>query len=71
MTSQFPNVKKMDRSELLDSPLEVNAADGTSTPYTGWTELEFNLLPAGGRETKILVQFLITSEELNYPIVRY
>ena len=69
MTLQFPNVKKMDISELLDSPLEVNAANGTSTPYTGWAELEFNLLPAGGRETKILVLFLITSEELNYPIV--
>ena len=71
MTLQFPNVKKMDISELLDSPLEVNAANGTSTPYTGWAELEFNLLPTGGRETKILVLFLITSEELNYPIVRY
>ena len=52
LTSQFPNVKKMDKSELLDSPLEVNAANGTSTPYSGWAELKFNLLPAGGRETE-------------------
>ena len=47
MTSQFPNVKEMDKSELLDSPLEVNAANGSSTPYTGGAELELNLLPAG------------------------
>ena len=71
LTSQFPHVKKRDISELLDSPLEVNAANGTSIPYTGWAELEFKLPPAGGRETKILVPFLITSEELNYPIVGY
>ena len=44
LTSQFPNVKKRNISELLDSPLEINAANGTSIPYTGWAELEFLLL---------------------------
>ena len=61
----------IDITELLDSPLEVNAANGTSIPYTGWAELEFNLPLAGGRETKILVPFRIILEELIYPIVRY
>ena len=71
LKSQFPDVQKRDISELLDSPLEINAANGTAIPYIGWAELEFKLLPSGGGETKILVPFLITSEDLNCPILGY
>ena len=71
LTSQFPNIKKRDIRELLDSPLEINAANGTAIPYTGWAELEFQLLPGGKSESKMLVPFLITSEDMNRPIVGY
>ena len=71
LTSQSPNVKERDISELLDSPLEINAANGTAIPYTGWAELEFQLLPGGKSESKMLVPFLITPEDMNRPIVGY
>ena len=71
LNAKFPDVKKRDISELLDSPLEINAANGTAIPYTGWAELEFRLLSSGREETTVMVPFLITSEELNYPIVGY
>ena len=73
LLSQFPNVKKRDISELIESPLEVNAANGTSIPYTGWAELEFKLLPVEEGRPKYWyhVPFLITSNELNNPIVGY
>jgi hypothetical protein len=51
--------------------LEINAANGTAIPCTGWVELEFRLLSSGREETTVMVPFLITSEELNYPIVGY
>ena len=69
LNAQFHDVKKRDISELLDSPLEINAANGTAIPYTGWAELEFRLLYASREETTVMVPFQITSEELNYPIV--
>ncbi|CAB4042892.1 Hypothetical predicted protein, partial [Paramuricea clavata] len=56
-------------SELLDSPFEINAATGTAILYTGWAVLEFRLLSSGKEETTVMVPFLITSEDLNYPIV--
>ena len=71
LNAKFPGVKKRDISELLDSPLEINAANGTAIPYTGWAELKFRLLSSGKEETTVMVPFLITSEELNYPIVGY
>ncbi len=64
-------MQKRDISELLDSPLEIYTANGTAIPYIGWAELEFTLLPCGGGETKILVPFLITSGDLNCPILGY
>ena len=71
LNAKFPDVKKRDIRELLDSPWEINAANGTAIPYTGWAELEFRLLSSGREETTVMVPFLITSEELNYPIVGY
>jgi hypothetical protein len=71
LNAKFPDVKKRDISQLLDSPLEINAANGTAIPYTGWVELEFRLLSSGREDTTVMVPFLITSEELNYPIVGY
>ena len=60
LNAKFPGVKKRDISELLDSPLEINAANGTAIPYTGWAELEFRLLSSGKEETTVMVPFLIT-----------
>ena len=39
LNAKFPDVKKRDISELLDSPLEINAANGTAIPYTSWARV--------------------------------
>ena len=55
-------------SELIDCELNVTAANGTSIPYKGWTELEFTL---ASNQKSIIVPFLVTKEIIDLPLVGF
>jgi hypothetical protein len=68
---KFPNVSVKDIHELLGigADLKLQAANGTQIPYNGWVGINFRLLD---KETsEISVPFLVTSEEMNSPIIGY
>ena len=46
----------------------IKAANGTSIPYKGWTELEFTL---ASNQKSIIVPFLVTKEIIDLPLVGF
>ena len=65
----IPNAHVKDIAELLDTKLSLSAANGTSIPYMGWVELEFDLKHPS--EKKILVPFLVTNDTNKNIIIGY
>ena len=57
-----------DISELIECKVNVTAANGTSIPYKGWTELQFTL--AGNQKLSIIL-FLVTKETIDLPLVGF
>ena len=64
----MPDVLIRNISELVDTELNLTAANGTTIPYKGWVELKFRL---SSPESELLVPFLVTEEILETPLVGY
>ena len=55
-------------SELLNSELNLTAANGGEMPYIGWVELNFRLLLS---KEELAVPLLITDQSLDSPIIGF
>ena len=71
LDERLPYLEVKNISGLLDPSdnLDLLAANGTSIPYKGWTEIDLNI--DSHNETsplQIRVPFFITTEHLDYPI---
>ena len=71
MEKQFPKSTLKSISELIDGDLDLTAANGTKIAYTGWTEIEVRLNSLEKDEPAIVVPFLITNDNIEYPILGY
>ena len=49
----------------------MTAANGTKITYSGWVEIEVQLTSSSKDEPSVMVPFLITNENLEYPILGY
>ena len=70
----LPYLEVKNISDLLDPSdnLDLLAANGTSIPYKGWTEIDLNIDSHNENSPlQIRVPFLITTEHLDYPIVGF
>ena len=67
----FNKATVRDNSELIDEELNLTAANGTKIAYSGWVEIEVRLTSSSKDEPSVMVPFLITNENLEYPILGY
>ena len=58
-------------SELIDGELNLTAANGTKINYSGWVEVEVRLTSSNKDEPSVMMPFLITNDNLGYPILGY
>ena len=68
----FPDNQVHDLSELLEvkTRLELRAVNNTPVPYSGFIEIEFELLNSN-KETSLTVSFLVTESNITNPIIGY
>ena len=71
MEKFFNKATVRDISELIDEELNLTAANGTKIAYSGWVEIEVRLTSSSKDESSVMVPFLITNENLEYPILGY
>ena len=74
LRNHFPLVEIQDIKDLLESTvdLELTAANGTKLPYSGWVEIDFELINSGVNLTNALeVPMLVTEFSLDQPIIGY
>ena len=71
MEKFFNKAAVRDISELIDEELNLTAANGTKIAYSGWVEIEVRLTSSSKDEPSVIVLFLITNENLEYPILGY
>ena len=64
----FPGITVKNISELLNSELNLTAANGGEIPYIGWVELNFRLLSS---KEELAVPFLVTDQALDTPIIGF
>ena len=64
----FPGITVKNISELLNSELNLTAANGGEMPYIGWVELNFRLLLS---KEELAVPFLVTDQSLDTPIIGF
>ena len=72
LDERLPCLEVKNISDLLDPSdnLDLLAANGTSIPYKGWTEIDLNIESHNENSPlQIRVPFSITTEHLDYPIV--
>lgn len=68
--SHMAGVKVRSIHELLDGQcLNLTAANGTSFPFEGWVEVDFELATGAGGNVK--VPFLVSRDRIDNPIVGY
>ena len=69
----FPSLQVKEIRELFGQSDKLNlaAANETSIPYTGWTDICLTFGNEQQKSTEISVQFLVTEADLGYPIVGY
>ena len=68
LRNRFAGIKLRHISELIDCELGLNAANGTSLPYTRFFEFTFT---SRNRRDPILVPFLVTTDDISMPLVGY
>ena len=71
MEKFFNKAAVRDISELIGEELNLTAANGTKIAYSGWVEIEVRLTSSSKDEPSVIVLFLITNENLEYPILGY
>ena len=71
MEKFFNKATVRDISELIDEELNLTAANGTKIAYSGWKDIEVRLTSSSKDEPLVMVPFLITNENLEYPILGY
>ena len=64
----FPGVIVKEISELLNTELNLTAANGSEMPYIGWAELNFRL---SSSEIDLKVPFLVTEQCLDSPLIGF
>ena len=64
----FPDVAVRDISELLNTKLNLTAANGSEMPYIGWVELNFRLSLCNN---DLIVPFLVTEQYLDSPLIGF
>ena len=70
LENNFPKTKLQNISEILDSELDLKAANGTNMQYLGWAEIDF-AMASDDTHDNIVVPFLVTSIKLDNPIIGY
>ena len=55
-------------SELIETELNITAANGEAIPYVGWVQLSFQLSQG---QPLLQVPFLVTEKRLNLPLIGY
>ena len=68
LKQKFPGTNLRNISELIKCELNVTAANGTSIPYKGLTDLEFSL---ASNQKSIIAPFLVTNEIIDLPLVGF
>ena len=68
LQENFPDCKIKDVDELLSCDLALTAANGSTIPYEGWVELNFQV---GGSKSVLPVPFLVAHEIVELPLVGY
>ena len=68
LQENFPDCKIKDVDELLSCDLALTAANGSTIPYEGWVELNFQV---GGSKSALPVPFLVAHEIVELPLVGY
>ena len=73
LRDRFGKVDVREMKELLDGQeIDLRAANGTSVPCLGWTELIFSLhCDKDGAQGSVTVPFLVTDSNLEHPIVGF
>lgn len=64
----FPDVAVRDISELLNTKLNLTAANGSEMPYIGWVELNFRLSSCNN---DLIVPFVVTEQYLDSPLIGF
>ena len=64
----FPDAVARDISELLNTKLNLTAANGSEMPYIGWVELNFRLSSCNN---DLKVPFLVTEQYLDSPLIGF
>ena len=72
----LPNISLNPIEELLGSgsTLNVKAKNGTDIPYSGWVEVNFQLISDGDNDTTLKVPMLVSSIDAHgsdHPIIGY
>lgn len=65
--SHLPTTPLRSLSELLETDLKLEMANGSPLPYLGWVEIQVTLSP----EQSLSVPFLVTPDNLSEPIIGY
>ena len=68
LVANFPNVVIRDVGELINCDLALTAANGSSIPYKGWVELEFQVGDSGNTTS---VPFLVANEKLELHLLGF
>ena len=68
LQENFPDCKIKDVDELLSCDLALTAANGSTIPYEGWVELNFQV---GESKSVLPVPFLVAHEIVELPLVGY
>ena len=70
LESNLPKTKLQNSSEILDTDLDLKAANGTKIQYIRWVEIDF-AMASDDTHDDIIVPFLVTSVKLDNLIVGY
>ena len=70
LVKNLPKANLQNILEILDAELDSKAANGTNIPYVGWVAINF-AMASDDAHVNISVPFLVTSPNINKPIVGY
>ena len=71
LEEKLPGTAVRDISELISVGLDLTAANGTKIRFIGWADARVRLPSSEGEAQDVHVQFLITTDRLEMPILGY